>query len=594
ISEGDGSGISVKASENNIINDNYIWSNAGKGIEIYNSGNTTIINNYITLNMEGGIYLNMDSGNNTIEKNDLINNGYSGIFIYAGSGNSILSNTIGNTGDIRLPNSAGTEKKMPDIIARVFELQVPVLYSSEGIQLMGVTETEILSNTVNRCTNYGIRMDGIVVIDSSGGSLDTTFYVPEAIHIKSNFFEENGINDITLYNAHSAIIEENFMQYSGSGIYGRGLSKINPALVDRDSIDRGDFIIRDNIFSYIGHRDVRKISSIQRPADGAILLSDLQTAHIYNNKIMNSGGGMYLASITQAFVYSNNLNSLNYRGVDAYQIDSCVIHDNNLSNTVESGIYIYNYFDVNRGPDINYIDIYQNTISNIQGNAIGCDLVDHLAITKNTITNVEQVGISTSDCKESYIKNNTVSGCTAPSLLVQNTPLVNINLNQFINPSGLGMPSVQFAYLGKASISENLISDATENGIVSNYVDTLLLKENQIISCNGFGCNFGGSQLIQMIRNEIHGNINGAYFFESDSIILDANTISGNRMGGLDLNTNHYCLISNNYIMENKRNGIQVNVMDTCIVQNNYIADNGYGYMTSDPGGQKQLCNSQY
>ncbi|HEM49382.1 MAG TPA: hypothetical protein ENO27_04130, partial [Caldithrix sp.] len=586
ISEGLSSGIQIIASGNNTINSNYIWSNAGYGIEARLSGNNSISDNYISLNSADGIYLYMDSGENTIQENELMNNGDKGIFIYAGSDNNIILNDIGNTNLDIIRNSLKNGMQIPDIIAKAYEIQAKIGFTGYGVQLMGVKDTDIRSNTISRCVYSGIAMDGIVIIDSSGGSPDTLYHMPEGIVIELNFMEENLNYDMQFNNAISITIQENFMQYSGSGIYGRGLTKFDPIVVGRDSLERGDCIIRENIFSSLRQQDIKKAAGVLRPADGAIMLMDLQTADISNNEILNSSAGMYLSNISELVVHSNTLNTLIYRGIDIYNVNSSVVTSNNFSHIGDMGIVVAFPLQPLAGSLENSASIRNNIFSNITMNAVLCDAINSVEIKKNSISDIDQMGISISYCKELMLEDNVVSGCSFYSLLVQNSTVINVHKNQFINPAGMGNPSLQLSTIMKATFSENVISDATRSGMEASEVDTLLMTDNDIISNNGTGCNVGGSSFIQMMHNEFHGNSNGVTLNSCDSLIVDNNTFSGNLAGGLMLNTAGNCQISNNFFIENRRVGVQIDYTDTCRVENNYIADNGYGYLTSSPSGQ--------
>ena len=592
ISEGLGAGIQIIASGNNNINTNYIWSNAGGGIEAKFSGINTYIGNYIALNGNGGIYLYMDSGENTIQDNELMNNVARGIYIYDGSDNNIVSNDIGNTNIDIIRRSLKDGIQIPDIIANAYEIQADVALTETGIQLLGIQDTDIKSNTISRCMNTGIAMDGIVVIDSSGGIPDTLYHMPEGIVIELNFMEENLYYDMQFYNAISITIQENFMQYSGSGIYGRGLTKFDPVVVGRDSIERGDCIIRENIFSSLRQQKIKKATGVLRTADGAIMLMELQTADISDNEILNSSAGMYLSNITELVVHSNTLNTLNYRGIDIYNVNSSVVTHNNLSHIGDMGIVVAFPLQPLAGSSENSASIRNNIFSDIMVNAVQCDAINSVEIKKNSISDIDQMGISISYCKELMLEDNVVSGCTFFSLLVQNSTMINVHKNQFINPAGVGNPSLLLSTLMKATFSENVISDATGSGMDASGVDTLLMSDNEIISNDGTGCNIGGSSFIELIHNEIHGNSNGVSLNSCDSLIVDDNTFSGNLAGGLMISTAGNCLISNNFFIENRRVGLQIDFTDTCRVENNYIADNGYGYLTGMPAGQILRLNT--
>ena len=592
ISKCQGSGISINLSQNNSIIKNNIWSNFDNGILVISSGYNTFKDNYIAVNELNGLSLYDDGGGNLIEGNQILKNNKVGLYIQNGTGNQILSNAIGKETDgiatIPYPDTSNLQNSL--LKSKIVQASGSTTY---GIELEGVTETEIKSNYINNCQAQGILILGTTFIDFSSQVPDTTYAIPDGMLLQSNHLENNGSYDIYASNVLGITIRENFMQYSSGGIYGMGLLNPSPQMMGRDSIDRGDIIIEDNILSDI-KANVKIAAKTLAPLNVLVIyLNNLKSAVIKNNRIFNSYDGMYLTQITNLTVQSNTIHSVDYRGIDIYLADSSYIADNHLENVAATGIQINNGFGKSIGPPVNYVIMQDNILSNIRAIAVACTLATSLKINRNTLSDIYEIGISLANCDETNIEDNLISGYNSYAVYSSLSKVVNLVNNQISHSTGPADASVYLSSSLKSKFEKNKISGASGYGIQTNEVDTVFASNNQLSSNRFSGLYAYLAKFIRLTDNNFSVNGDcGAYLNQSDSLIIENNTFFGNQSAGLLLYTIFNALISNNYLSDNRTYGITVNITDTCVVQNNYIGENVYGYFTGSPAGQTLRFNT--
>ncbi|MEJ2053588.1 MAG: right-handed parallel beta-helix repeat-containing protein [Calditrichaceae bacterium] len=583
-------GIKILSSNSNTVTGNYIWANDSTGIEVNSSGNNTFRDNYIAVNEEYGIHLVNDSGSNLIEHNQIFRNYYGGIRIVGGEENDINSNDIGEPTDNSVNQFAQTSPEIPDLASGTYEKDFIILISEIGIQLLGVQSTEIKSNTLSQCGVYGVLMDALVKIDSSDGGPDTTYYFPEDIMIESNFFENNLDFNIYAYNTLSMTVKDNFMQLSGGGVLGQGLTSYDPQVVGRDSLELGDHLIKDNIFSFIMPSKI-KSEKVLRPAPTAVMMYNLKSATVTGNDVLDSYGGIYTIAVTDVFINSNTFNTLSYNGILIDQSDNCQVEDNQFTNIGSDEMIIRS---ASENTDNQSAESASQNYAEADGGyaALTCNNVISLDVTLNRFSEIGGFGMYLSYCTDAQIENNTVSECNMNAVFAFITKQLNISNNQFPNSGGAGYAAVMMDSVNNCLINKNEISDPGFHGIQTYRMDTLMISDNQILSCSQSGIYSSLSGFQHIMNNYFYGNTEGISIITADSSIIENNTFSKNQSNGLRISTIGFGEISNTYFIENFGNGLDIEYTDTCRITNNYIIENGTGYYTYSPAGQVLRLNT--
>jgi parallel beta-helix repeat protein len=533
----------ITDANNNIVEENNIWANYGSGIGIYMSGQNTLTNNYIVINELDGIYLYADSGENVIEENKLLGNELSSICIYEGSGNTISGNSIGDTTAIpfsylqaklnmkaqraftmnenlgsRQINNAG-DNIVPQIGNRITDV---------GIQLWGVNETEIAANNIIGCDYYGIDIEGYQKIDSTVGMPpDTTYLLPEGILIENNHLERNNIVGINVANTLGLTVRENYISLSRGGIQAQGLISWDPEVVDRDSIERGDFIIENNMITSLAVSVDKKANALMalNGVGGSISLNHLQTAVVTGNQISKSAQGMSFYYVTELAVQSNILQSINSGGIQVQIVDSSDIRENQLANIGNYGIYIYNGLQAFTS-SANIID---NNLSEIGSYAIACTTLTSLDVIRNRIFRTGQSGIYIYDITESNLQENEIiasiyAGCSLNQALF----LQFENNELYGNGSGI--------FIGSSDsilIQNNTISRNNSSGLSINTTSSSRIANNFIFDNGGVGISMNDADTCVVESNYVAANNYGYYTYSPSGQLLRSNTFQGNTYYGV-------------------------------------------------------------
>ena len=146
---GNGIGINLYESYNNIITNNNANLNNVSGISLDNSSNNTITDNTENSNKEGGIWLH-SSSNNIITSNTANSNNGTGMGIYSSDYNTLSDNVVTfNRGDgIYIEGSEENNLTTNDALSNM----------ECGISLNRVSYNNIISNNVSNNTYSGINL----------------------------------------------------------------------------------------------------------------------------------------------------------------------------------------------------------------------------------------------------------------------------------------------------------------------------------------------------------------------------------------------------------------------------------------------------
>ncbi len=184
-----------------------------------------------------------------------------------------------------------------------------------------------------------------------------------------------------------------------------------------------------------------------------------------------------------------------------------------------------------------------NTIRDITGNGINCQMGAFPAITGNTIDKCKQCGIVSSQNSEPLIKNNTITGCDT-GLSVQGAQLIDGNVFKgdrcglFASTAG-----------NTLTIRGNHFIDNETGAVCQQYTSPLFERNELTGNKEGLVCFRASSPTVR--NNDFYKNKKAILCIQISHPDITANNIHGNDKG-IYLHLSSYALINGNNIWNNK------------------------------------------
>jgi parallel beta-helix repeat protein len=514
-SSGMGTGIRVRVSQNNTIENNTV-QDCYDGIWLNFSPNNRIINNRIYNNRGEGILIESNSPNNNITDNRIYNSAFYGIQITSNSRIQVINNTIYNQPSdygIQLSSSGSGNS---DIINNTF------IDLSRGMYIASSANSPTIEgNYIENCT-YGIYSYFINNMIISGNEMIDCGIIPDGGTTAFNsltIYTNNTVNGnpVYFYKNENNLDNSNFTKEGDPGqiiLFSCDDSEIKDFNISRSTCGIELF--------YCERITIRNVTA-KYNSYTAILLTRYNSRNtIYNNTLSNNviNGILLDEDSSENNITYNILKSNNFAGIDVRTRSNFNNFTYNTATSCNMGIQIYDS-DNNR--------VFNNTFIDNSGNGIYIEGSIRNEINNNTINDNEWYGIRLAiNSVENYIINN------------------------FVNETDAGYSQFYGIYL-TAGCDNNTIYN---NEVLNHDGDGIRLlnaDDNKIFSNT-------------LMSNAQHGiNIYGAISDGSDENFIKNNTILNNGNNGINLQDS--CddnRILNNTVIDNTNNGI-------------YLADTGSG-----------------
>lgn len=283
----DSQGIILRDTEFNNISRNIITDNSYYGIHLSDSQSSNISHNSISYGSLHGIFFE-NSDNNLISDNLVYNNDEAGIYLWQSAGNLLDANTVYN-------------------------------HLWEGI---GINESPF--NTLTNNIVYSNR-DGLGI-----------WYTYDITVIDNKFFSNLDGAGIAVFESSNCVLSSNnasFNQYSG--IYGENSHDCHFEFnYVHDSLQTA------GIDLYSSDNAIISNNFVYQNALSGITLAECTNADVSSNTVfLNGRAGVACMFAPANTVTSNNIDS-NRHGIVLYFSDSCIVTQNQVSNSQYAGLYI--------------------------------------------------------------------------------------------------------------------------------------------------------------------------------------------------------------------------------------------------------------
>ncbi len=187
--------------------------------------------------------------------------------------------------------------------------------------------------------------------------------------------------------------------------------------------------------------------------------------------------------------------------------------------------------------------IYGNTVRDIAGAGISCQMGAFPTIAGNTIEKCRQYGIISSQNAEPLIKNNTIAGCDT-GLSVQAAQVIEGNV---IKDNNCGL----FASIAGTvfTIKGNRFMDNVTGAVCQQYTSPMFEKNELTGNKEGLVCFRASSPTVKY--NDFYKNKKAILCIQISHPVITANDIHDNDKG-IYLHLSSYALINGNNIWNNK------------------------------------------
>jgi parallel beta-helix repeat protein len=289
-----------------------------------------------------------------------------------------------------------------------------------------------------------------------------------------------------------------------------------------------------------------------------------------NEIVFNCGGraGLGMNDVAFTQILYNNISNSTGHGIDAYMINSCIIHNNtingnNMDELRDGAIRLYGSWKN---------EFNDNEILNNTGYGIHFSNTDNCTLARNTVSGHKWDGM--------FLELD-----SATNILVDNTVTWN-NLNEDSYRAGIRLDDS-----GWGTITGNTISNNKIYGVSLDFCTYVTIEWNDIVwNCGGqAGLFFDDVHRTQVYWNNISNSTGTAIdIFYSTYNTFHNNTLNGNDMGmsgnsgGLYLSDSDWNTFVDNIILDNRIRGVMVqNSENNTFIRNDIGRNGGIGLQGS-------------
>ncbi|MHA2248984.1 MAG: NosD domain-containing protein [Candidatus Kariarchaeaceae archaeon] len=450
-----GNGVYLQLSDNNIVNENTVYSNDVDGIFLENSNSNNITSNTVTDNgdpgtitsfastssigldlagiLGSGIFLD-PSSDNVVSGNTVSGNTANGVLLEESTNNEVSSNTITSNGadGVFLANSSGNTIDSNEITGNGASTSGLSL-NLAGILGSGIFLDPSSGNTITNNDIHNNAMDGVLLEYSDSNT------------ISGNDIYANGLDGIFFVDSDANTVTGNDIFFNGynGGSLGLDLAGILGSGIFLDP-SSDNTISDNNIYDNAGEGVILEYSTGNTVSDNVIYSNDLDGVFLNNsnsntitgNDIYDNGFGasglglgLDLAGILGSgiFLDPSNDNTISGNNIHDNAANGVFLESSN-GNTITGNAITDNGFGTT-GLSLN--------LAGILGSGIFLDPSSGNTISDNNVTNNAEMGILLLESDENDITGNDVSYNELTGIVFVNSSYNNITSNA-IDSNGQG------------------------------------------------------------------------------------------------------------------------------------------------------------
>lgn len=533
------------------VDRNDISGGSAIGVHAKNTESVVVTRNTITGTRNEGIKVT-DGSTSALVQNNTVTGGTNGVEVNGGSAHTVSSNTIINS-------------------------------RSDAIVVTNADYSTVKSNTVNSAGDNGIAVSGSDYVGVSGNTI-TDAENNGIVVTNSGYIDITGGNTITGGKTGVRLADSDYADVIGNTISGQ--SGVGPGgYGDGVNVVGSDFVrIMNNTISDTSHDGI-ELESTSHNADikgntltdisgnGIVVRGNSDNADVQNNSIDNAKNGVTVSgNSANIIVARNTIENTRQNGV-VIGADAERVSQNTLTNINGDAIDVSNSADVK---------INNNTITGTAGEGIDLNSSNGANIYGNVITDATTNGISVTDSDDVTVgSNNTVTGGQT-GLRVENSDRILITGNSFSNQTGAGSNGIGDAInldnSDAARILNNIITATGDDGIdLENGSDDATISRNTV---NGAGDNAitvrSNSDNVTIQYNSLYEAQNGVRVYGgADNAIIINNTADDMNGKGIAVAANAI-RVNNNTVSNTGNDGIEVsNSADVDVIGNNVSQTGG-------------------
>jgi parallel beta-helix repeat protein len=384
----------LQGSLNNTIRYNDISTN-NYGMQFQSSSNDNIIeDNNVYSNTEYGIKIDSSSNNNTFSSNDIYSNVDYGVYVLNSYGNLFQNNNISNnTGDGLSFETSPNNYVINNIIKG---------NDNNGVYVKWTSDYEIIGNNASENLNYGIYLDSstdnLVKDNDVYNNKDGIYVTGSDNTIEGNNVTESGYGIWMAFSTDNTI-SDNYLAFNNYGVryVSSSYTNITGNNISFNNID-GIFLQTVSDWNTISQNDIMYNGQTQESA-GIYLKNSPENNTISNNRIIaNNGFGIEFESALFNTIVNNTISQNIKHGIYGYSQSN----NNEINQNVMTGNDNGTYLD----------DSYFNTFSrnNISQNSNGLYFIlsSNNTIENNTITLNTRNGTYLEYSNDTKIFNNDI------------------------------------------------------------------------------------------------------------------------------------------------------------------------------------------
>lgn len=314
--------------------------------------------------------------------------------------------------------------------------------------------------------------------------------------------------------------------------------------------------LKNSTFSYAGWE-----------YDHSGLIISSTGAKVINSTFQHNYAGLQLYQADNSLVTGNSIwNSSGGVGIAVRYSENCIIRDNTISNSSNSGIWLDGSLNTT---------VSDNFISNSSAAGIANNYSENSTLSRNTIWNTTLTGLYNIGSLYAEVYNNTIvySGWGMGWLSSNHSTIYD---NIITNSSYYGVYSS--SYSASNTFSENTITNSSNHGFYLRFSSDCTLDSNNVTFSGGDGIYLNNSDYITISNNIVKNNtIGGIGLNESDYSIIFNNTIAHSfdtsNGNGIRLFHSNYSLVSDNHITYSQASGLVLGFSRNATFTQNTVFD---------------------